>query len=427
VTDARGQASLLLVGALLAVLLGAFVLGGVARGVGVEGEQQRAADLGALAGAQAMYEHYDRLFEPALVDGRPNARHLTVAAYLALGRSVAGDAATRNGAADVEVRFPDEDELAPVRIAVTARRRADVPGGGRVTVTARAEAELAPPSALPADARSGDEYRGPLAHRQGKPMRPDVARAFDRMEAAARRAGVALVIASGFRSNAEQAALFAQRPTRSGWRAGHVAAPLGHRARPRPAGRVRVARRERAAVRLQEALQLGALAFRLRAERRHAVGRLRARRRAQRDAVVRPRAVRGGDQPRGAALERRRRGARRAAVRRVELQPVRRSPAGRAGHRAVHAGHRARVRAARPVRPGAGDRRAGAPDARPAAQFGACRSRWPPTTRARAGAALRAASRPIPETRGYVARILGLLGGAGEAPAGGGLTVRLVR
>ena len=34
---------------------------------------------------------------------------------------------------------------------------------------------------------------------------------------------------------------------------------------------------------------------------------------------------------------------------------------------------------------------------------------------------------PYPETRGYVARILGLLGGAGELPAGGGLTVRLVR
>jgi soluble lytic murein transglycosylase-like protein len=34
---------------------------------------------------------------------------------------------------------------------------------------------------------------------------------------------------------------------------------------------------------------------------------------------------------------------------------------------------------------------------------------------------------PYPETRGYVARILGLLGGAGEGPRGGGLTVRLVR
>jgi len=36
---------------------------------------------------------------------------------------------------------------------------------------------------------------------------------------------------------------------------------------------------------------------------------------------------------------------------------------------------------------------------------------------------------PYPETRGYVARILGLMGGAGEALAGGdaGLAVRLVR
>jgi soluble lytic murein transglycosylase-like protein len=34
---------------------------------------------------------------------------------------------------------------------------------------------------------------------------------------------------------------------------------------------------------------------------------------------------------------------------------------------------------------------------------------------------------PYPEIRGYVARILGLLGGAGDAPPGGGLEVRLVR
>ena len=34
---------------------------------------------------------------------------------------------------------------------------------------------------------------------------------------------------------------------------------------------------------------------------------------------------------------------------------------------------------------------------------------------------------PYPETRGYVARILGLLGGTGDAPPGGGLEVRLVR
>ena len=43
-------------------------------------------------------------------------------------------------------------------------------------------------------------------------MRPDVAAAFDRMYAAAHRDGVALVITSAYRSDAEQAKLFAQHP-----------------------------------------------------------------------------------------------------------------------------------------------------------------------------------------------------------------------
>jgi hypothetical protein len=43
-------------------------------------------------------------------------------------------------------------------------------------------------------------------------MRPDVAAAFDRMAAAAARDGVTLVVNSGFRSDAEQAALFAAHP-----------------------------------------------------------------------------------------------------------------------------------------------------------------------------------------------------------------------
>lgn len=34
---------------------------------------------------------------------------------------------------------------------------------------------------------------------------------------------------------------------------------------------------------------------------------------------------------------------------------------------------------------------------------------------------------PYPKTRGYVARILGLLGGAADPPTGGGLEARLVR
>jgi hypothetical protein len=60
---------------------------------------------------------------------------------------------------------------------------------------------------------SGGGYDGRLAYRQGKPMRPDVALAFDRMAAAARgEAGLYLAVSSGFRSDAEQARLFAAHP-----------------------------------------------------------------------------------------------------------------------------------------------------------------------------------------------------------------------
>src|SRR5687768_7548012 len=75
-----GQAALLLLATLLAIIVGAFVLGGIARGVGAQAEQQRAADLAALAGAKAMHDAYGRLFEPG---------GLSVAAYKELGRRMA--------------------------------------------------------------------------------------------------------------------------------------------------------------------------------------------------------------------------------------------------------------------------------------------------------------------------------------------------
>jgi hypothetical protein len=77
-------------------------------------------------------------------------------------------------------------------------------------VTATAEAELVPAGldAIPA----GGGYSGPFELRQGKPMRPDVARAFDRMERAARADGVTLLIASAYRSDAEQAVLWQRHP-----------------------------------------------------------------------------------------------------------------------------------------------------------------------------------------------------------------------
>jgi hypothetical protein len=59
---------------------------------------------------------------------------------------------------------------------------------------------------------SGGGYGGPLVYRDGEGMRPDVAAAFDRMAAAASADGVSLLVVSGFRSDAEQAALFAAHP-----------------------------------------------------------------------------------------------------------------------------------------------------------------------------------------------------------------------
>src|SRR3954468_15903886 len=143
-----GQPLLLLVGALAAVLVGAFVLGAIARGVGKQGADQRAADLGALAGARAMRAVYYRLFEPSAIGGRRNPRHLGRSEYLRLGRAAARVTAARNGAGGGGVESPADDEIAPVRIRVTVSDPAVVVADGHraeAAIRARAEAELAPP------------------------------------------------------------------------------------------------------------------------------------------------------------------------------------------------------------------------------------------------------------------------------------------
>jgi Transglycosylase SLT domain/D-alanyl-D-alanine carboxypeptidase/Putative Flp pilus-assembly TadE/G-like len=210
--DARGQVAVLLVGGLLAIGVGALVLGAVARGLETRDAAQHAADLAALAGARGMRESYDRLFEPARLGGRPNPRHLGKDAYVAIGRAAAVRTAAANGVPRPAVSFPDGATFAPVRVRVAVERGVRI-AGQTVRMHAVAEAELAPPAGVgPAAFASGGGYDGALAYRQGKPMRPDVARAFDRMSAAARRDGVHLVISSAFRSDAEQAILFARHP-----------------------------------------------------------------------------------------------------------------------------------------------------------------------------------------------------------------------
>ena len=196
-----GQALVLVVGALAALLVGAGGLGMLARGLGAHADHQRAADLAALAGARALVDAFPRALEPP-----DSSRHLGASAYLELARSVARRTAGRNGARRVAVRFAVGP--LPDRVTVTVSDPIRVPGGGLVSGPVTAEAQLAA-FAVPI----GDgEYPGPYAYRQGKPMRPDTAIAFDRMAAAARRSGLALTVNSGYRSNAEQAQLFAAHP-----------------------------------------------------------------------------------------------------------------------------------------------------------------------------------------------------------------------
>jgi hypothetical protein len=221
----RGQASFLLLGVTFLLLVGAVVLFAFGNALGAKGKHQRGADLAAVSAAQVMRDLYPRLFEPPLLaNGLPNPRHLPLPVYLARARAAAVRGGRRNGVRVGlgDVSFPGAS-FAPTRIAVAVRGAVRVKtelgergAGSAIEVRARAAAEISPDlgAALGMPAfGSGGGYDGPLAYRMGKPMRPDVAAAFDRMAAAARReAGLHLSINSAFRSDAEQARLFAANP-----------------------------------------------------------------------------------------------------------------------------------------------------------------------------------------------------------------------
>ncbi|HEY7457014.1 MAG TPA: transglycosylase SLT domain-containing protein [Solirubrobacterales bacterium] len=209
----RGQALLLALGGACALLVAALALVAIAGAVTGKGRAQRAADLAAISAARSLRDDLPRLLAPPrLPNGLPNPAHIEKPVYLARARAVAIGIGRGNGvAADrLRVSFPDSASFAPLRAKVTALGSVDE---HRVEASAVAEA-AAPVSAtgtMPATA-SGGGYGGPLVYRSGEGMRPDVAAAFDRMAAAASRAGLTLVVNSGFRSDAEQAALFAAHP-----------------------------------------------------------------------------------------------------------------------------------------------------------------------------------------------------------------------
>jgi len=213
----EGQALILAMGGVFALIAAALALVAIAGAVTGKGRAQRAADLAAISAARSMRDDLPRLLSPpALPSGLPNLRHLEKAAYLARARAAALEIAEANGVAPrrVRVSFPDSGSFAPVR--VEAVLVADLTVGGIASeVEASAVAEAGAPATGGGSSTAtatGGGYGGPLVYRQGEGMRPDVAAAFDRMAAAASRAGIILLVNSGFRSDAEQAALFAANP-----------------------------------------------------------------------------------------------------------------------------------------------------------------------------------------------------------------------
>ena len=212
-----GQALILALGGSLALIAAALALVAIAGAVTGKGRVQRAADLVAISAVRSMRDDLPRLLSPSrLPDGRPNPNHIGRAEYLARARAAALLAAKANDVDPdrVRVRFPDAGSFAPVRakaVVVAGLRESD---GHRVEATALAEAAAPYGSAAGGETgmATGGGYGGPLMYRDGEEMRPDVAAAYDQMAAAARVDGVVLMVVSGFRSDAEQAELFAANP-----------------------------------------------------------------------------------------------------------------------------------------------------------------------------------------------------------------------
>ena len=408
-------------------MLGASLLLSLGRALAGKGRAQRAADLAALSAARSMRDDFERLFEPPLVDGRPNPYHLTKARYLARARA----AALAVGAANDSPLRPGD-----VTFPRPARHRPGAGEGDRPQAVARTASRRPPWSTCrswrvpsrrsrrrvarqqPLEA-SGSGYDGPLAYRQGKPMRPDVARAFDRMEAAARADGVRLIVTSGYRSDAEQAELFARHPDPK-WVAppGKSLHRLGHRARPRPAGRLRLARAQRRSLPLRPALRVGALALRLHAEPAlDACGHGR-RRRSQRGAVVRAgRLPWRRSRARRAAGTSRPRCSPRSSTRSAASTRSRSVPPGARGIAQFMPGTGARLRPARPVR------RRAAIDAQAhlmrdlLRRFGTVPLALAAYNAGPGAVAACGCIPPYPETRAYVARVLGADGRGGGGAA----------
>ena len=176
----------------LGILLVAAAVGVLGAAHAAAARAQRVADLAAMSGARTLVSARGRIPGP---DPTTLRRRVVASAAVALspgGRLDWLQIPEPGWSVEVEVRVPG-----PFGIPARARARAGIIGTAveETTVPAR-----------------GGGYSGPLVFRDGRPTCPAVAAAFDRMDAAAHRDGIDLVVVSGFRSDAEQAVLFRRHP-----------------------------------------------------------------------------------------------------------------------------------------------------------------------------------------------------------------------
>ncbi len=200
----RGQALPLVLVTAALVMAGAVALFAIARAHVAMVRAQTVADVAAVSAARELRA---RLGEVAADPAGP----ASASAWRGRLAGVA-DATARPAGARVEsVVFPDPAAWPPTAVQVEV----SVPAPRGMRARAVARAGLLASAAMPAGATgwaSGGGYQGPLVYRDGKPMCPAVAAAFDLMDAAAHADGVDLMVTSGFRSDAEQAVLFRRHP-----------------------------------------------------------------------------------------------------------------------------------------------------------------------------------------------------------------------
>ena len=161
-------------GAVLAGAVGLFALGNA---LGAKGRHQRAADLAAISAAQVMRDLYPRLFEPPfLAPDVPNPRHLEEGEYRASAVAAAIRGGKRNGVhvKARDVSFPGA-AFAATRVRVRVVEGIEVGPPDRrasTSIETEATAEISPSGGggFPSHAAGGG-YSGPLAYRQGEPLR----------------------------------------------------------------------------------------------------------------------------------------------------------------------------------------------------------------------------------------------------------------